>query len=171
MKTAGIQLHLKGHCIETAAKNEFHRLMDDYFTSSGDRVDPFIEEKLELLREFLDESDFPGLRASDERLAGVREGTVQIVRDAQGKPELKNLTDCDCKDHNHVIRSKLLRLFGWWSIFAGGITAFSICPICGQAGCPIGVGTTGIIAGLFALVKQYGTYFVKFFKRRPYTKN
>ncbi len=57
---------------------------------------------------------------------------------------------------NYPIRSRVYKFFGWWFIFAGAITVFSVCPICGQTGCPVGVGTTGIIAGLLSLIKTGG---------------
>lgn len=66
----------------------------------------------------------------------------------------------------HPLRFNLFRLFGWWFIFAGALTAFSICPICGQVGCPVGIGTTGIIAGVLALVKQHGHEAAKTTKKR-----
>jgi hypothetical protein len=49
-----------------------------------------------------------------------------------------------------------LRFAGWWSIFAGLLAVNSVCPICGSSACPIGIGTTGIVAGLFAAIKQWG---------------
>jgi len=52
--------------------------------------------------------------------------------------------------------SRFIRFFGWWFIFAGTLTTFSVCPFCGQVNCPVGVGSTGILAGFFALLKQYG---------------
>ena len=51
--------------------------------------------------------------------------------------------------------SKFTKLFGWWVIFAGSFSLFSICPVCGQVGCPVGVGITGILAGVLAVLKLY----------------
>ncbi|MBN2040473.1 MAG: hypothetical protein JW864_10545 [Spirochaetes bacterium] len=59
----------------------------------------------------------------------------------------------------HPLRSKIYKFLGWWFIFAGGITVFSVCPICGQMGCPVGIGTTGILAGMLALIKTGGRNF------------
>lgn len=56
---------------------------------------------------------------------------------------------------NHPILARMSRLFGWWLIFASSITMFSVCPHCGQVGCPIGIGTTGILAGFLAFFKMY----------------
>lgn len=64
----------------------------------------------------------------------------------------------------HPLRSKIYKFLGWWFIFAGGITVFSICPVCGQMGCPVGIGTTGILAGIFALIKTNGKNFFVYIK-------
>ncbi len=66
---------------------------------------------------------------------------------------------------NYPIRSKIYKFFGWWIIFAGGMTVFSVCPICGQTGCPIGIGTTGILAGIFSLIKTGGKSYISTLKR------
>ncbi|MBN2160127.1 MAG: hypothetical protein JW807_12085 [Spirochaetes bacterium] len=54
------------------------------------------------------------------------------------------------------LSSGIMRFAGWWSIFAGALALHSVCPICGSTGCPVGIGTTGIIAGLAAALKQWG---------------
>lgn len=78
-----INLHLKGLCIETEARNEFSRLMDTYFQT--DDVEGTLDEKIELLREFIENSDFTKLRASDMRFTGDHESTVTIKRNDLGK--------------------------------------------------------------------------------------
>jgi len=55
----------------------------------------------------------------------------------------------------------LLRFAGWWSIFAGVLAVNSVCPVCGSAACPVGLGTTGVIAVFFAAVKQWGKHLYK----------
>ena len=57
--------------------------------------------------------------------------------------------------NKHPFLSKFTKLFGWWVIFAGSFSLFSICPVCGQVGCPVGVGITGILAGVLAVLKLY----------------
>lgn len=52
--------------------------------------------------------------------------------------------------------SGALRFAGWWTIFASLLAINSICPICGGTSCPVGIGATGILAGLLAGFKQYG---------------
>jgi len=73
-----VTLHLEGHCVETAARKEFKRLMDALFDETGDA--PELEARIELVRAFLDTADFPALRASDGRLAGTEPATVIIAR-------------------------------------------------------------------------------------------
>ena len=54
----------------------------------------------------------------------------------------------------HVIFGRILRFIGWAIGFGGLYATFSACPFCGQPGCPVGAGTTGIIGGFFALCMQ-----------------
>lgn len=77
-----VNLHLKNHCIENEARKEFSRLMDTYF--STDDVEGELDEKIELLRDFLEKSDFPTLRSSDHRLSGTKETDVVIRRSKTG---------------------------------------------------------------------------------------
>jgi len=81
-----IILHIADHCIETEAKNEFRRLMDAYFTT--DDVEGQLESKIELLRDFIEKSDFPGLRSRDPRLTGDVESWVTLKRGTDGKVTL-----------------------------------------------------------------------------------
>jgi hypothetical protein len=81
-----VKLHIKNHCIETEARNEYSRLMDSYF--STDDVEGELDDKIELLRDFLEKSDFPKLRSSDLRLSGGRESDVVISRSGQGSINL-----------------------------------------------------------------------------------
>lgn len=77
-----VNLHLRQHCIETEAKREFRRLMDAYFDT--DDVEGVLEERIELLRDFLETSDFLSLRSSDRRLSGGRASDVVIRRAGDG---------------------------------------------------------------------------------------
>jgi len=77
--TAMVKLYIKDHCIETAAKQEFKRLMDNYFES--DNETGLIEEKIEILREFIEKADFGQLRGSDPRLAGETESDVYLKKE------------------------------------------------------------------------------------------
>lgn len=45
-----------------------------------------------------------------------------------------------------------IKLFAKWFGFTSLYTAFSVCPFCGQQGCPVGIGSASIIGAFFALV-------------------
>jgi hypothetical protein len=77
-----INLRVKDHCIETAAKIELNRLMERYFNT--DDLEGELDDRIELIRDFLEKSDFPGLRSSDPRLSGERESEVVISRSVGG---------------------------------------------------------------------------------------
>ena len=74
-----VKLHIKNHCIETSAKQEFKRLMDNYFES--DNGTESIEENIEILREFIEKADFARLRSSDPRLTGEVESVVYLNKE------------------------------------------------------------------------------------------
>ncbi len=77
-----------------------------------------------------------------DKTAGAREG--------------ENHADKKSSFIRRFISAGALRFAGWWSIFAGLLAMNSVCPVCGSQACPVGIGTTGIIAALFAAVKQWG---------------
>lgn len=74
-----VKLHIKDHCIETAAKLEFKRLMDKYFETDNDTGT--LEDKIEVLREFIETADFVYLRGNDPRLSGEVETVVFIKKE------------------------------------------------------------------------------------------
>lgn len=45
----------------------------------------------------------------------------------------------------------LFRFAAKWFGFTGLYAAFSVCPFCGQAGCPVGAGIAGSVGAFFAL--------------------
>lgn len=64
------------HCIETTAKKEFHKSVDDYM--QRDQEDEELEEKIELLRLFLESMDFKKLRRESDKY--MTEGkTVRFI--------------------------------------------------------------------------------------------
>ncbi len=73
-----VSLHLKNNCIETEARNEYNRMMERYFET--DDIEGELDVKIELLRDFIEESDFRTLRSSDYRLSGGMESNVIIKR-------------------------------------------------------------------------------------------
>lgn len=71
-----------------------------------------------------------------------------------------------------LFSSAIVRFAGWWSIFAGVLALNSVCPVCGGSACPVGIGTTGVIAGVIAAVKLWGgkcVTIVSGYLRRPYS--
>ncbi len=66
----------------------------------------------------------------------------------------------------HPILSRILRLFGLWTAFTGFYAVYGICPCCGLIGCPVGIGSAGIVSGVFALGVQNWKTFIVFIKSR-----
>jgi hypothetical protein len=50
----------------------------------------------------------------------------------------------------------------WVLAFTGIYASSSVCPFCGAAGCPVGIGGAALVGGLFATLGQMGR---KFFPR------
>ncbi|MBN2040457.1 MAG: hypothetical protein JW864_10465 [Spirochaetes bacterium] len=76
MKELRIKLHLKNHCIETAAKKKLRSLTDQYY-NSNEEPDNLLKE-IEFLQGFIEQSNFSKLRSDDERLSGDYEVFVDI---------------------------------------------------------------------------------------------
>lgn len=60
----------------------------------------------------------------------------------------------------------LFRFFGWWFGFAGLYSAFSVCPFCGQQGCPVGLASAGSVGAFFALCLQDWKLLFRFLKQK-----
>lgn len=74
-----IRFNLKDHCIETAAKNEYRRLVDEYLKEGKEEIG----EKIEFLREFLTTQDFRKIRAERPELSGGYDITVEITKEKE----------------------------------------------------------------------------------------
>ena len=61
---------------------------------------------------------------------------------------------------------RLLKFLTWWLIFSGIYASSSVCPFCGQLGCPVGGASAGIVGGLFALVIGKGKVIIEQVTRR-----
>ncbi|MCK4504131.1 MAG: hypothetical protein KAW14_00825 [Candidatus Aegiribacteria sp.] len=48
----------------------------------------------------------------------------------------------------------VFRFIGWWFGFAVLYSMFSVCPFCGQQGCPVGLASAGTVGAFFALCFQ-----------------
>ena len=51
--------------------------------------------------------------------------------------------------------ARLLRFLGFWLGLSGLYAAFSVCPICGQPGCPVGAAGAGLLGGVGAFLLTY----------------
>jgi hypothetical protein len=52
------------HCVETTAKQEFRKSVDEYMEKQGDKQ---LEDRIELLKAFLESMDFRELRCESEK--------------------------------------------------------------------------------------------------------
>jgi len=75
-----IELHpTLDHCIETAARKEHQRLVQGYLAGKGS---PDFEQKIDLLRAFLESADFRKLRQESEaELLQGKKVTFTLCRD------------------------------------------------------------------------------------------
>jgi hypothetical protein len=76
-----MRLDLKHHCIETAAKQERRRVVSELLEldESSERFSQFAED-LELVTEFLENSNFRAIRSDRPELAGGRDIVVELTR-------------------------------------------------------------------------------------------
>jgi hypothetical protein len=76
-------LHLEGHCIETAAKRERRRVVSELL-DLDESSEQFrrLADDLELVTEFLENSDFRKLRSQRPELAGGCDVHVELRRAA-----------------------------------------------------------------------------------------
>jgi hypothetical protein len=79
-------LHLENHCIETAAKRERRRVVSELLDleESSEQFSRLADD-LELVTEFLENSDFRKLRSERPELAGGCDVHVELTRDADRK--------------------------------------------------------------------------------------
>jgi hypothetical protein len=77
------------HCIETTAKQEFSKATSDYMQRGEE--DKELEEKIELLRMFLESTDFRELRRESEQYMaeGVTVRFILYMDDAKPRYEMK----------------------------------------------------------------------------------
>jgi hypothetical protein len=77
-------LHLKNHCIETAAKQERRRIVSALL-EVDESTEEFrrLAEDLELITGFLENSDFRKMRSDRPELAGGADVEVELARDAE----------------------------------------------------------------------------------------
>jgi hypothetical protein len=77
------------HCIETTAKEEFRNSVNQYMENG--REDKNLEEKIELLKAFLESMDFKRLRSRSERYLVEGKGVKFMICWKEGKPSYEML--------------------------------------------------------------------------------
>jgi len=75
-----IILDLTRHCIETASKKEYERLIRQYFkTTATQKEKIIIEKQINALKYFLEKADFPELRNRCTNTISVEKKAVLII--------------------------------------------------------------------------------------------
>jgi len=72
------------HCIETRARDEFWNSVNQYM--EGGQEDKKLEERIELLKAFLESTDFKQLRSQSEKHLAEGRHVRFIVSWKEGKP-------------------------------------------------------------------------------------
>ena len=72
------------HCIETTARQEFKHAVDRYLETGSSDVE--LEARIELLRSFLETTDFKRLRSESEKHLTAGEKVTFLLWDEGGKP-------------------------------------------------------------------------------------
>ena len=72
------------HCIETAAREEFWNSVNQYMESGQD--DKKLEDRIELLKAFLESMDFKKLRSQSERHLAEGKQVKFVISWKEGKP-------------------------------------------------------------------------------------
>ena len=75
------------HCIETTAKEEFWNSVNQYM--KGGQEDKKLEERIELLKSFLELMDFKKLRSQSERYLVEGKQVKFVISWKEGKPNYK----------------------------------------------------------------------------------
>jgi hypothetical protein len=78
------------HCIETTAKQEFWKSVDEYMEKQGDRQ---LEERIELLKAFLESVDFRELRCESEKHLVEGKKVTFVIRWEENKPHYNMVVD------------------------------------------------------------------------------
>lgn len=77
------------HCIETTAREEFWNLVNQYMKSGQE--DKELEDKIELLRVFLESADFKKLRSDSERHLVQGKKVRFVICWKEGKPSYETV--------------------------------------------------------------------------------
>ncbi len=77
MPEASLELNLERRCIATEAKRAYERAVSQYFRSPDS---PDLENRIELLKDLLEQVDLPGLRGAHPELRAGG-GPVLVLRE------------------------------------------------------------------------------------------
>jgi hypothetical protein len=78
------------HCIETTAKQEFWKSVDEYMEKQGDKQ---LEDRIELLKAFLESMDFRQLRRESEKHLVQGKKVRFVIRWEENKPQYEIVVD------------------------------------------------------------------------------
>jgi hypothetical protein len=78
------------HCIETTAKQEFRKSVDEYMEKQGDKQ---LEDRIELLKAFLESMDFRELRRESEKHLVEGKKVRFLIRWEENKPHYEMVVD------------------------------------------------------------------------------
>ena len=87
MDAVRIRLDLSRHCVETAIRKRYNRLLTRALKSPGSIA--ALEQELELLKSALEGFDFGRLRSRFHELAGHRPDLIELEAAAGGSPRLR----------------------------------------------------------------------------------
>lgn len=78
-----IKLNLSKVCIETASRQLYNRSLSKYF-KAGNREKPELERVIEILVQFLEQTDFKKLRTEHVELRGGTPSLIEIALSESG---------------------------------------------------------------------------------------
>jgi len=84
------------HCIETAAKEEFWDSVNQYM--EGGQEDKKLEERIELLKTFLESVNFKKLRSQSERYLIEGKQVKFVISWKEGKPSYEMVVTEESED-------------------------------------------------------------------------
>ena len=84
------------HCIETTAREEFWNTVNQYM--EGGQEDKKLEERIELLKAFLESMDFKKLRSQSERYLVEGKQVKFVISLKEGKPSYEMMVTEESED-------------------------------------------------------------------------
>ena len=84
------------HCIETTARDEFWNSVNQYM--KGGQKDKKLEERIELLKSFLESMDFKKLRSQSERHLIEGKQVKFVISWKEGKPSYEMMVTEESED-------------------------------------------------------------------------